>query len=128
METVNRLTQQVASVAPIFGVSVASTGVTASVFIGFKPQATAEQQEAAHAVVAGFDWSAEAHAAWRDSLEPHLAALRDQATAAVADIESYLTIADAATAGQVRAEVKAIDQRQRGVIRALARAIQLLLQ
>jgi hypothetical protein len=57
----------------------------------------------------------------RDAKEPDLAALRAQAAQAVADITSYLAIADSATQAQVRAEVKAIDQRQRAVIKALSR-------
>lgn len=59
-----------------------------------------------------------------DALEPDLADLRDAATAAINNIDSYLAIADTATAAQVRAEVKAIDQRQKRIIKALFRLAQ----
>jgi crotonobetainyl-CoA:carnitine CoA-transferase CaiB-like acyl-CoA transferase len=47
--------------------------------------------------------------------------LKAQAAQALADIDAYLAIADAATNAQVRAEVKAIDQRQKRIIKALRR-------
>ena len=56
--------------------------------------------------------------------EPDLQSLEDQAAGAISDIGTYLAGADTATAAQVRAEVKAIDQRQRVVIKALLRAVQ----
>ena len=45
------------------------------------------------------------------------------AVQAVDDINTYLTIADSATNVQVRAEVKAIDIRQRAIIKALRRLV-----
>jgi cytochrome c556 len=48
---------------------------------------------------------------------------RDRATQAIADITAYLVNADTATNAQIRAEVKAIDQRQRAIIRALRRLL-----
>jgi hypothetical protein len=60
----------------------------------------------------------------RDAAEPDLATIRDLADAAITDITAYLQIADSATNAQVRAEVKAIDQRQRAIIRAIKRLAQ----
>ena len=45
--------------------------------------------------------------------------LRALQAQAIADINAYLTIADSASNTQVRAEVKAMDIRQRAIIRAL---------
>jgi hypothetical protein len=63
----------------------------------------------------------------RDATEPDLATLRDQVTQAIADINAYLVNADTATNAQVRAEVKAIDVRQRAMIKALGRLVRLAL-
>lgn len=49
--------------------------------------------------------------------------LRDQAVSAIQAINNYLAGADAATAAEVRAEVKNIDIRQRAIIKALYRTI-----
>lgn len=59
----------------------------------------------------------------RMDLEPLLKDARDQATQAISDIDAYLAISDSATNAQVRAEVKAIDQRQKKIIKALERII-----
>lgn len=65
---------------------------------------------------------AERQAAY-DIAEPLLIDLLNQGQAGINQIDAYLLIADAATNTQVRAEVKDIDQRQRRIIRALARFI-----
>jgi hypothetical protein len=64
--------------------------------------------------------------AYWSSQESDLATLRDQAVQAVLDINAYLLTADVATNVQVRAEVKAIDQRQRVIIKALGRLLQMV--
>jgi hypothetical protein len=56
----------------------------------------------------------------RDSAEPDLVALRDQAIQAIADINTFLAIL-APTNVQVLAEVRAADIRQRAMIRAIMR-------
>ena len=65
---------------------------------------------------------AERQAAY-DLAEPLLVDLLSQAQTGINQIDAYLLIADAATNTQVRAEVKDIDQRQRRILRALARFI-----
>lgn len=119
-----RLHAAVAAVCPITGVSVGTPGVPASVTVHHAPEATPAQQTAAAGVVAGFDWSAAAQTAWERGQEPDLRDLLDQAAAAIAAIDAYLPTADTATNAQVRAEVKAIDQRQRRLIQAVRRLAQ----
>lgn len=118
-----RLSEAVSALCPIYGLSVGRLGQSASVRVDFRPEATPEQRAAAQAAVDAFDWSPAAGDAWLDSQEADLAALRDLSSQAVADINAYLVVADGATAAQVRAEVKAIDQRQRAVIKALMRVV-----
>ena len=59
-----RLVAQVMAVCPILGLSVGTTGVSASVVIQFDPAATGPQQVAAQAVVTVFDWSDAADATY----------------------------------------------------------------
>jgi hypothetical protein len=59
-----RLHAAVAAACPILGVSVGTPGDSASVVIAFAPEATSDQRAAAQTVVAGFDWSDAAQAAW----------------------------------------------------------------
>jgi hypothetical protein len=115
-----RLHEEIAAVCPIDTM----TGTEEGVEIAFRPEATPPQRAAAQAVVDGFDWSDAAHNAWLDDQEPLLRDLKEQAQQAIDNIDAYLAIADTATNVQVRAEVKAIDQRQRRIIRALVRVVQ----
>lgn len=57
----------------------------------------------------------------KDTAEPLLSGQRDRLAQEIAEIDAYLSIADVATAAQVRAEVKANAQRMRAVLRSLAR-------
>lgn len=103
----------------ITSLSIGTIGIAASVSV--RP---ANLQAAAQATINAFDWSDAATSAWRqarnDTDEPDLATLRDQATQAVADINTFLAIANPSNA-QIVSEVKAIDVRQRGIIKALGR-------
>ena len=121
MSVDRRLHESVAAVCPIVGVGIGTPGVSASVVVHHAPDATAPQIVAAAGVVAGFDWSPAAQAAWERAQEPDLRDLLDQATDAIAAIDAYLPGADTATNAQVRAEVKAIDRRQKQIIRVLRR-------
>ncbi len=121
-----RLHEIIAAVCPIDGVSVGVDGDSSSVTFIPHPGATAPQIAAGQGVVLSFDWSDNAQSAWLDSKEPLLSDLKTQAAAGIAAIDTYLTIADTATAVQVRAEVKAIDQRQRKIIQALNRLLGIL--
>jgi prolyl-tRNA synthetase len=123
MTASERLYLQLQQACPIVSASIGTIGVSASVT--FQPQATATaaQIAAAHNVIQTFDWSDTATQTYKDSLEPDLVALRNQAAAALAAINTYLAI-PTPTLAQVTAEVKAIDLRQQQIIKALARVIQ----
>lgn len=86
------------------------------------------QIAAAQAVVESFDWSEAAHAQYLASRIPKLVNLYSDAQAAIENIDQYLTIADVATAAQVRSEVKALDQRQRRIIVLLLNMIEVVLR
>ena len=105
---------------PIHGVALL-TSAPPTVRVDFNG-ATVPQQAQAQTIVNGFDWSDGAHAAQEEAKEPDMKTLRDQAIQAVADINVFLAIGNPTNA-QVLAEVRAIDQRQRGIIKALARTI-----
>lgn len=75
-------------------------------------------QDAADAAVAQAAIEAE------EASEPLLKELRDQADAGISAIDTYLVGADTATNAQVRAEVKAMDIRQKKIIQALKRIIE----
>lgn len=81
---------------------------------------TPTDSPAALAAAAALDLSAGASRARRrardDAGRPGRKALREQAAQAVADIDAYLVIADAATPAQVRAAVKRLSQMMRAVI------------
>lgn len=124
MNATQRLHESCAAVCPILGVSVPTPGNSGSVVVHFDPSASQAQRDAAAAVVASFDWSQSAQDTWERDKEPDLRDLLDAANAAIADINTYLAIADTATNVQVRAEVKAIDQRQKRIIQGLKRIIQ----
>lgn len=108
---------------PIDGVALLDP-VAHTVRIDFQAAATSQQRTNAASIAAAFDWSDAAEDTRREAIEPLLKALRDAADQGIADIDTYLAIADSATNVQVRAEVKAIDQRQRKIIQALKRIIQ----
>lgn len=115
-----RLLQAIRAVVPaVQEVRVGRTGNSASVAV-----TPAGEQGAAQATIDAFDWSDAAHDTWKDAQEPSLKNLRDSAVVAAANIDTYLTVADTATAVQVREEVKAIDRRQKTVILALLRLVQ----
>lgn len=123
MNVTIRLHDSIAAVCPIQGVSIGVIGVSATVQFQARSNATGAQLAAAQAVINVFDWSDAAGLAYENSKEPLLADLKAQAAAGIAAIDSYLLIADTATAAQVRTEVKAIDQRQKKIIQALNRLI-----
>lgn len=112
----NRLHQAVAAVCPIDGVSGSQDGVV----IQHRSEATAPQRAAADAAVLAFDWSQAAHDAWLEDRKPERKAVRQAAAQAVADIDAYLLIADAATNVQVRAQVKLLSQIVRRLVRFAA--------
>ncbi len=93
----------------------------------FTPAKTATKQQIAEAqaFIDSFDWQDEAATqAFIEAKEPAIKDIKDSAIQMVNDIDAYIAIADTATAVQVRAEVKALDQRMKRLIKALARIAQ----
>ena len=122
-----RLHDVVAAVCPIVGISVGTIGDSATVTIAPADGATPAQLAQGQAVIDRFDWSDAADDTFADSKEPQLASLRDQVATAIGDIDTYLAASSTATPIQVRAEVAAIDQRQKQILQVLVRvAIKLL--
>jgi hypothetical protein len=109
-----RLYAKIAAVCPIVSTTVGTFGDSSTVTFQPAPGATPEQIAAAQAVINIFDWSDDVTA---------LTNMSNQMDAAVQAINTYLAAADTATAAQVRAEVKAIDQRQKVIIQALSRLV-----
>jgi hypothetical protein len=121
------LHQALVAAVPIQGLAFLNAAATPpTVRIEWATAPTAPQIATANSIIAAWDWSAAADQAARDADEPDLAALRDQATQAVADINAYLAIGSP-TQAQAIAEVRAIDLRQRAIIKALGRIVERLL-
>jgi hypothetical protein len=86
------------------------------------PQPTAQQLADAEASAGYLSWKSARDADALASASERQD-LKASAAQAVADIDAYLLIADGASNAQVRAEVKAIDQRLKRVIKVLARLV-----
>jgi len=124
--TLNRLRDGIRALCPEIGIDISGFGPTAVVTFRPDPQATANQITAAQNFITTFDWSDAATQAWVSAKEPLIKDFRDMAQQMLSDIDAYLAIADTATAAQVRAEVKAIDQRLKRLIKALGRVAELV--
>lgn len=109
-----RLTESVAAVSPIDGVS----GSQGSIRVDFKPEATASQKSAAQSVVTSFDWSQAAQDAWLADQYPERKSLRQQAAQAIADNDAYLAISGPTNA-QVVAQVRRLTDETTRVIKRL---------
>lgn len=77
-----------------------------------------ESQAAADAVLSAFDPSPEADAVWAENQFPERRNLRQAATQALADIDTYLSIASPNNA-QVVAQVRRLSQYTKAVIKRL---------
>jgi xanthine dehydrogenase iron-sulfur cluster and FAD-binding subunit A len=108
----------IAATAPILGVAVPTWGDSSSVRIDFDPAATPAQQSAAQAALNAFVWSDATIQAYKDSLSPDLATLRDQAQNASDNNAAYLAITSP-TQAQAVAQVKVLTQQMQQVIKAL---------
>lgn len=113
MKHLIRLDAEVRKVCP------AIVGVDAAGDITFRDDATGEQVQAARAVVAAFDDSDAAQAAWEEDRNPERKSLRQQAAQAVADNAAFLAISAPANA-QVLAQVKALTRQNNRIIPRLA--------
>lgn len=110
-----RLLQTIqASVPGVVDVSVGRRGQPGTAKV-LPPQ----YQAAAQATIDAFDWSEAAQQTWEEDQHPERKSLRQAALQAVADIDTYLAIADSATALQVRTQTKRHAQILRAVIRRL---------
>lgn len=118
MLIVERLHETIAAVAPIRGVSVPVIGQSNSVVIDFLPEATAEQRTAAQAVLASFDWSAEAHSLWESNRSPEK---RDLAAMVAAHLVDLQFIVDAASFTNTQRDnaIKKLAQGQKAIIKRL---------
>lgn len=100
-----RLHEAIAAVAPIDGVG----GKQGSIRIDFKASATQNQKDAAAAVVASFDYSQEADAAWQAAKVQNKTGLIQAATNAITNNDTYVALTSPSNA-QVAAQVKALTQ------------------
>ncbi len=125
IETPKRFREGLEAVCPTDPITFADVPIIEG-RVNFRPDvsATSQQIASAQAFIAAFDWSKEATQAWIEAKEPAIKDIKDSAIQMVADIDAYIAIADTATAVQVRAEVKALDQRMKRLIKALARIAQ----
>lgn len=80
---IERLHEAIKAVCPIVGVSVPTIGTSVGVSIQFDPSATAPQQANAQSVVAGFDWSQNAHDTWLNEKQ------RTEAVQAIDTIKTF---------------------------------------
>ena len=112
---------------PILGVAVTTDRVAfppaaGSVRIDYRPAATAAQRAQAESILAGFDWSEAAHAAWAEDRQPERKAVRQLAAPAIADLDAYLALfgpTSRPTEAQTQAQVRRHAQILRAVIRRL---------
>lgn len=123
MTSSNRLYAQLQAACPIVSASIGRDGDSSTVRFQPAASATPAQITAAQNLISTFDWSDAATQTYQDAQEPDLVNLRNQATTALSAIQTYLAI-PSPTQAQVVAEVRAIDQRQQQIIKALARLIQ----
>lgn len=119
LNTSARLNKTISALAPIDGVSVGTSGDSATCRIDFQAVATAPQRTAAQSALAAFDWSDAATDVWMDAQHPNRTTLRQQAAAAVAANNVYLAIASPSNA-QAAAQVRALTQQMTAVIKRLA--------
>jgi hypothetical protein len=122
VDSSERLYRKLAEACPYVSASIGTIGVSPSVKFQPAASATAAQIAAAQSVIDTFDWSDAANQTYAASLEPDLTAIKNQVTAALTAIQTFLAIA-VPTPAQVAAEVQAIDQRQQAILKALARFV-----
>jgi hypothetical protein len=75
---------------------------------------------AVQTALAEFDWSDEAHAAWQEDQQPERKSVRQAASNAIADNDTFLALASP-TNPQVLAQVKRLTQQNNRIIRLLAK-------
>lgn len=109
--TTARLHESIAAVCPIEGVK----GEQGSIVIDYGSTATVPQRTAALAAVAAFNYSDAATDAWMEDRRPERKAIRQAATQAVADNDTYLAIATPSNA-QVAAQVRRLTQQNNRII------------
>jgi len=110
-----RLTQTIAAVCPLLGLSIGNPGDPLSVVMHLAPAATADQIALANSTLASFDWSTAATESYDDSQNPNRATLRNRSAQAIIDIDAYLAISSP-TAAQSAAFVYRLGQMVRALI------------
>lgn len=113
----DRLDAAVRAVCPIHGVSVGLVADKATWRID-PAGATPAQLAAGQAVIDSFDPSDPSDAAWLDAQNPDRTTLRQQATAAIQDNNTFLAIASPNNAA-VTAQVKRLTQECTAIIKRL---------
>lgn len=113
-----RLLNTLSAVCPILSINIGTVGDSSSVAVQYDPAATAAQQATAQSTLASFDWSDAASQAWDDQQHPERMTLRDQATQAVTDINTFLALASP-TSAQTLAMVQKLCQDTRAIIKRL---------
>lgn len=114
MTITDRLTATCRAAAPgIVGVSTGRVGDSSTVEV--QP---AGLQSICQSVIDTFDWTAAAQLAWEEDQHPERKTLRQAASGAVADIDTYLALASPTNA-QVVAQVRRLSQDVRALIKRL---------
>jgi hypothetical protein len=86
--------------------------------IQYGDAATEQQRAEGDAILAAFDWSDEAQAAWQEDQYPDRKAIRQAAAGAIADNDAFLALASPTNA-QVLAQVKRLTQQNTRIIKRL---------
>jgi hypothetical protein len=112
--TLFRLHAALRAVCPIAGVA----GEPGAVRVDYQPEATEQEQAAAAAALAAFDFAAEADDAWLENENPERKTLRQLAATAIADNDAFLALATPTNA-QVLAQVKRLTQQNTRVLKRI---------
>jgi hypothetical protein len=123
VDSSERLYRKLAEACPYVSASIGTMGVSPSVKFEPAASATPAQIAAAQSVIDTFDWSDAANQNYAASLEPDLITLKNQVTAALTAIQNFLALVPPLSLTQLAAEVRAIDQRQQAILKALARLV-----
>lgn len=112
-----RLHEAVAAVCPITRVAVVDAAAKQAVFDA-ADGASEQQIAAANNVIATFDWSQAAEDAWTAASKPDRAAIRQAATQAIADNDSFIAL-PTPTNAQTVAQVRKLCQQNSRIIKRL---------
>jgi len=103
--------------ATIRDAGIPITGVSRN-SVEYLSTATPQQRTQGDAILASFDWSSEAHAAWEENQNPERKGIRQAAATAIADNEAFLADTNVTTAEAI-AQVKRLTQQNNRIIKRL---------